>query len=708
MTAASEPTEAPRRGQTRDRQSGALGRSILLRSFYLVLSVTLVMGVVAVDIGFNAYRNARLERLEAYIEDLRPSFVRAAWQINDSSILTLMQSIFSQPEVVRIAFKGDLQNFKMPEAPDGAAAPCDQTLTYDLAGSMVGDDPLPSGMITICYQHQPLDFAVARAIAISAVPMLLAIFITSFGVFLIVQRMIVSRIYALTEQVNDDSFLAHPPPNEPNDELTALSLALHDRTRRLQAEREIAWAVFKNIDDGVIVTDSDMTITRWNAHAAMMLRSGAIKSGETRLSDVIDAEILTSQDRWIEHVTEDQRALSFFRSRLGIGDGRHGYVVVIRDQTEKKRLEREAIHAQRMSAIGSLSSGVAHDFNNFLAVIIGNVELMQRAPDLTERNQRLLGATLNAAKRGAALTDQLLTFARKQSLRRRAVTPDSVLSSFGDMSEQVVGPSISLTFSCNTDDVVDVDPAYLETALLNLVINARDAMPNGGAIAVSAHNEMANNRRHVVFSVRDQGVGIPKDLLSKVSEPFFTTKKGSAGTGLGLSMVTGFAEQSGGFLKISSRPGETVVSIYLPAVARGALAVSADEDAEKGLSLDALNILVVDDQAAVAETLSEHLLAAGHRVAICNTLDETAALQTLHEFDLVLCDVVLVGASGMDVWRMVRDRGVKAPFIFVSGNIPQPLIGPLLETGAPLLRKPFSGDDLLSVVYSTMISAHKP
>ena len=295
------------------------------------------------------------------------------------------------------------------------------------------------------------------------------------------------------------------------------------------------------------------------------------------------------------------------------------------DVTDRKTLEEELLHARKMDAIGKLTGGIAHDFNNLLAAVLGGIALIERRLPLEEDHKKIIGMTRHAAEQGSELVGRLLAFARRQQLQPASVDIGRLSVRVTDLLTHTLGGLVQLDWK-TADDIwcAYADETQLELALMNLIINARDSMPDGGAIGVRAENRAVTQRNelglapgdYVVLVVEDSGCGIPADILEQVTEPFFTTKDMGKGTGLGLSMVYGFARQSGGALHIRSRVDEgTSVEIWLPRTdqpaAEKAPGVVAEIEQKESRSL---RVLLVDDHDAVRETTAAMLEDLGHKV----------------------------------------------------------------------------------------------
>lgn len=375
-----------------------------------------------------------------------------------------------------------------------------------------------------------------------------------------------------------------------------------------------------------------------------------------------------------------------------------------RDVTERKLMEMRLRQADKMQALGTLAGGVAHDFNNLLMAVLGSLDLAsRRAPD-DPRLTRLLQNATYAAERGASLTQRLLSFSRQRDLRLQAVDVNQVIMEMEDLLTRTLGGIVRVERNLSNDLwTAMVDPDQLELAILNLCINARDAMSESGVLTLSTRNETVQEGQitdlsagdYVVISVADTGTGMPPEILSRVLEPFFTTKEVGKGTGLGLSMVYGLAQQSGGTVTIKSKVGEgTVVELYLSRMtARRSDArprqASPLPDATK------VRILLVDDDAEVRAVTAAYLSEMGHRVI--EAADGTAALDLLkaeEEADLLIADFAMPGMTGLDLADRARKLRPDLRILLVTGYA-DPEKGP---DGYPVLHKPFSREELAAKV----------
>ncbi len=384
------------------------------------------------------------------------------------------------------------------------------------------------------------------------------------------------------------------------------------------------------------------------------------------------------------------------------------------DITEQRKMEERLLQSQRIEAMGKLTGGMAHDFNNLLTIVMGSLEALEDSFGDDPEARQNLDVANRAVDRSARLINQLLSFARKQPMAPQSI---DMAQSIGEMSQiiaRTLGEQIDIRldvapglWKCRTD------PSQLESALLNLCINARDAMSGGGVLTIGLRNaEVAADctpavqgltpGRYVVVSVTDSGHGMDEATRRSAFEPFFTTKGPGGGSGLGLSMVQGFAHQSKGIVEIQSEPGSgTQVSVYLPAVASAGTAHTLAAAPGKAEREGAGHILLVEDQDMVRDHLTALLASLGYEVTAVGTVAEAVSvLASDTRFDLLLSDIVLPGGeSGLDLARRVEVTCPGLPVIFTSGYHEAPAgAGAKLREGQNFLRKPFRRNDLITLL----------
>ena len=390
-----------------------------------------------------------------------------------------------------------------------------------------------------------------------------------------------------------------------------------------------------------------------------------------------------------------------------------GFAKITRDITERRenqrRLDeaREALfQSQKMDAIGQLTGGVAHDFNNLLTAIIGSLELVQKRIGDDPRVRPLVVNALAAAQRGATLTQRMLAFARRQELKAEPTDIRMLVSGMADLLDSTLGSAIKIVirFTPAIGRVL-ADRNQLEMALLNLAVNGRDAMPEGGELVLQAREETlgAINRfglaagRYAVLSVIDQGQGMDEATLERATEPFYTTKGIGKGTGLGLSMVHGLAQQLGGCLDLASRLGEgTTASLWLPVMPQGPLAEpQAEAPEQESQDLAPLSILAVDDDTLVLTNTAAMLEDRGHRVTVAYSGSEARELLKQQTFDLLITDQGMPGMTGADLIRHVQRDHPGLPIVLATGYAELP---EGVAPSVPRIAKPFRQQQLLDMV----------
>lgn len=384
---------------------------------------------------------------------------------------------------------------------------------------------------------------------------------------------------------------------------------------------------------------------------------------------------------------------------------------------QRSRVEAALRQSQKMEAVGQLTGGIAHDFNNMLTGVIGSLDIMRRriASNRLDDLDRFMDAASTSANRAAALTQRLLAFSRRQSLDAKPTDINSLVASLEELVRNSVDERVELQFLLDPRlprAVVDVN--QLESALLNLAINARDAMPEGGRLtietsAVEVDEAFVELRpgfdvgRYVVIAVSDTGVGMPPDLLEKVFDPFFTTKPVGQGTGLGLSMVYGFVQQSGGQVRIDSQPGNgTTVTIYLPATGADAVAERpAEVTAPHG---DGQRVLVVEDDPSVRLLVREVLEELGYQaVEAAEPLAAIPILASSARLDLLISDVGLPGMNGRELAEVARSHRPEIPILLITGYAENAAIrAGFLGTNMSMVTKPFRLDDLAAKISEMM------
>ncbi|MBI2736372.1 MAG: PAS domain S-box protein [Rhodospirillales bacterium] len=522
-----------------------------------------------------------------------------------------------------------------------------------------------------------------------------------------------------------------------NGELIGFAEITRDLTERREAEEELRRSeeLFRRLVEGVTdyaiyMLDPAGIVSNWNAGAQRIKGYGPDEIVGRHFSIFYTDEdrdrgeparslgIAEREGRFEAEAWRQRRDGSRFWANVVIDAIRDpsgrlvGFAKITRDITERRQAQlaldrtREALaHSQKIEAIGKLTGGVAHDFNNVLTVVLGSLDLLRRyLPHDDPRITRLLDNALQGAQRGASLTQRMLAFARRQQLDLRPVDLVELTRGMRDLLQRSLGPQIAIEtrFPLALDNVM-ADPHQLETALLNLAINARDAMPAGGILTIAARNEAAADNaglrpgRYVRLSLRDTGEGMDAETLARATEPFFTTKGTGKGTGLGLSMVHGMVEQLGGQLILHSEPGEgTTAEIWLPATERpGAINASAIETrlVEQG---PPLTILAVDDDALVLANTRAMLEDLGHTVVVAYSGEQALdRFERAPAIDLVITDQAMPRMTGTELAKKIAALRPDVPIILATGYAELP---PAADGGLPRLSKPFRQEALAEAV----------
>lgn len=491
-------------------------------------------------------------------------------------------------------------------------------------------------------------------------------------------------------------------------------------TQGLEAQRRLQESVLNSMNDGVSVHDAHGHLIAWNPTFATLLGlPPAMLSKGTTLAELRRAVAPPARWRQVSrqtatHTAEGARIAAsaelHIRDRCilefhcqPLPDG--GWVAVCRDLTSRRAVEAELMHAQKMDVLGQLTGGVAHDFNNFLVAILGNLELL--LPRVADRGEELAMAerARRAAERASRLTRRLLAFARRQPLQAERIAVDEMLAEMLDLVEYSAGMRTEVVLEpCDESRWIEADRGQLENAILNLTLNSVAAMPDGGKLTLSVRHDAPlatmTAQRSVVLSVADTGSGIAPMLLDKVVEPFFTTKAAGEGSGLGLSSVYGFVRQSGGDLRIQSAVGRgTTVELWLPAseaqpprLARANGVSSATRDVRMTPAPIDARVLIVEDDPEVRDTTVTQFASLGAQAhAVTNVADALAWLDTHGLVALVLSDISLgASGSGIELAAQVARRWPAQRIALTSGLPPEVHQNhPDWQADLPFLPKPF-------------------
>ncbi len=501
--------------------------------------------------------------------------------------------------------------------------------------------------------------------------------------------------------------------------VTLTDISAHKREERrsrtaLEQSEARLQAVFDQCPVGITMSDVDGKLMYVNPAAQQIMAPTGGTVG-ARTLDLLTPEDRERVARWREEFLSRRTDVS--ELKLGLqtesgqvhtvrvqanllreGDAVRGIVSTLEDVTERLRLEEELRQAQKMDAVGKLAGGVAHDFNNLLTVILNGASLLQEGA--SQDQSALLGQVEAAAERAASLTAQLLAFGRKQVIRPRVIDLNELVTNHCRMLQPLVGEKVQLcTLLDPSGAPAEVDPNLIELLLMNLVVNARDAMPLGGQIAIQLESLVTEAERGgavVHLSVRDDGTGIDQQDLPHVFEPFFTTKTVGKGTGLGLSTVYGIVEQHHGRIDVDTVLGKgTTFHVYLP---RASASLVASSEPLRGAPSGHETLLLVEDESAVRQMVATTLTRCGYRVIEAANGDVALELWARHarEIDLLLTDMVMPGSlSGRDLAVKLRSQRPELKVVYMSGYGAHDLAG---EPWSILVQKPFQMASLAQVL----------
>jgi PAS domain S-box-containing protein len=531
---------------------------------------------------------------------------------------------------------------------------------------------------------------------------------------------------------------------------TIIAGAVMQRQRRmLVASRHALSTTLESMSQGIAMILEDGSVPVMNRRAIELLGlPPELLAGRVALQNVLDWQLANNEfgDEATRHPTLTQlikdkggplRAYAYERIRPNgtvlevrsqtLPEG--GVVCTYTDITERKNNESaladaqsRAAHAERLQALGQLAGGIAHDFNNILQAVQGAASLIDRRPGVDASVRRFARMILEASDRGASITGRLLAFARRGELRAEPVAPNVLLHDLCDVLSHTLGSPILVGVDVKDDlPPILADKAQLETALVNLATNARDAMPDGGTLTFAAGVEVvaegaahpADLRpgRYISLTISDSGTGMDRAMLERALEPFFTTKPIGQGTGLGLSMVKGFAEQSGGGLTIVSAPGHgTVVSLWLPAADQKETAPPSSGLTPPQPAADRPRcVVLVDDEVAVRVTLATALEEAGYAVIVSDSGSEALALMaTAGAVDVLVSDLSMPGMDGLTVIREAQRVRPGLPAVLLTGYAghgAQLAVGSALGTSFTLVRKPVAARQLCDCIEALLAVA---
>ena len=498
--------------------------------------------------------------------------------------------------------------------------------------------------------------------------------------------------------------------NATGTQLMARAMLYSLERHRSEAMRRHVEQSLTDSHDGEVVTDEHGIVLFVNQAALRLLGRSAIDV----VGQPFPFSIHENQALEIELAHGRERRSAELRVVPYTWNHRPAFLATLSDVTERTRLAEQLRHAQKLEAVGQLAGGVAHDFNNILTVVLASAEIVLEEIDERHASRRSVVDIQQAGRRAAALTRQLLTFARRHVHAPKVLDLNDAVTSTHKMLERLIGEHVQIALELDPSPPhVLADPDQMSQVLTNLVVNARDAMPHGGTITIRTSSRLLDDTavfwglpvgRYVELSVRDTGEGMSHEVKDRVFEPFYTTKK-ERGTGLGLSMVHGIITQSGGQIKIDSEPGVGTTFTMLLPVAVGPLERARQARASLDAVVGTERILLVEDEESVRSVASEILTKSGYRVVAVDSGEAAldAWVQRSEQFDLILTDVVMPGMTG---WALGAQIHVDAPaqkIIYMSGYSHEVLAQHGAGTSSfTLLQKPFSKLGLLRTVRNTI------
>ncbi len=419
--------------------------------------------------------------------------------------------------------------------------------------------------------------------------------------------------------------------------------------------------------------------------------------------------------------TPDGSVIPTFQNIFIIGSDEKktaSFATIVTDLREHKKLEEQLVMAQKMDAVGRLAGGIVHDFNNFLTAIAGYSDLLYSQMDTNDPRINDVKEIMKAVGRSSALTRQILGLTKKQFVRPVPVDINSEVKEMNNMVTRTVGENVELSVTLDDNiHIIQIDPVQIEQIILNMVINARDSMPAGGRLSIKTENRyFSEDDRtrlpvpqpgyYASLSIEDTGIGIPKENLEKIYEPFYTTKEPGNGTGLGLSITRSIVENNGGFITVDSEPGRgTIFQVFFPAIQERIKVSEKKKIPISKLRGNGETILVVEDQDEVRKFASTALSANGYRVLEASTFAESLDMMERHgpTIDCVFSDLMLPDTTGTQLFKMVIEKNKSIKFILCSGYTERESSWKeIMDQEYPFIAKPYSLNELLRVIYHTL------
>jgi PAS domain S-box-containing protein len=547
------------------------------------------------------------------------------------------------------------------------------------------------------------------------------------------KQQMIELLFSTSEELSESNKQLEEARLRLEEQARDLERMVEERTRELLAEQHLKAAVLDSVEAGIVACDARGTLTlfnraavefhglpqeplpaeRWAEHYDLYFADGVTPMGtqDVPLLRALMAEPVDNVEMVIKPKDRPLRKMLVSGRTMVDDQGQTlGAVVAMHDVTEHERLQAQLLQSQKMEAVGQLAGGVAHDFNNLLSVILGYSGLLLKGLEPGQPAYTRIDQIRQAAERGAALTRQLLAFSRKQVLQPRMLDLNAVVAQTETLLRRLIGEDVHLEIVLGDGlGQVKADPGQMEQVIMNLAVNARDAMPGGGTLTIETANvelgeEYAQTHvdvrpgPYVVLRAIDTGTGMDAATMSRIFEPFFTTKEEGKGTGLGLSTVFGIVKQSGGHLSVHSEPGDgATFSVYLPRIEAERAPLPLANGAHRQLPTGTETILLVEDAAPMREMVGEILEEKGYRVLRAATADDAIATARAHEgpIDLLLTDVIMPHKSGRQVAEAVLTLRPRMRVIYMSGYTSGIIEAHgVAETDLHFLQKPFTGEAL--------------
>ncbi len=518
---------------------------------------------------------------------------------------------------------------------------------------------------------------------------------------------------------------------------TAILRLQHRRAEHSAAEsRARSAAMLDSAEDGIIMIDESGTIESANPAALRLFGYEASELIGQNIRVLMSSAFADEYDRYLEDYLRTGQKETFASSRevvglkkdsstfpmdLALSEVRagesRGFMGIARDLTERKQLEEQLLQAQRMEAVARLAGGVAHDFNSLLGAIQGSSELLIDHLSEDDALQRSAQRILQAAERGAALTQQLLAFSRRQVIQPEVIDLDATIRGIRDLIAHLIGEDVEIELRLGASPhSARFGPGHVDQVVMNLVVNARDAMPAGGRLVIETTVADLKEKEaerlglytapHLVLSVEDTGEGMDAETQKQIFEPFFTTKRPGEGTGLGLSVVYGIVKLNGGEIEVASSPGAGArFRIYLPVTDEAPVEHSASPPVAVAHT-GSETILVVEDDELMRALVCDVLEMSGYSVRTAASPEEALREAEERQIDLVITDVVMPGMTGVDLAERIREHHPRLQILFMSGYTDRALVARgVLEPGVNFISKPFSNRALTALAREILSSA---